>query len=68
MKRLLEKSCLRLNLPSYEAGRTEEAEVAELSNDIAKTHFKKAVEFLCTASCVHQAKSIPGRDGSWILI
>ena len=68
MKRLLEKDCLHLNLTSYEAGRTEKLEAAELSSDIAKTHFKKVVEFLGTASCVHQAESILGRDGSWILI
>ena len=68
MKRLLEKDCLHLNLTSYEAGRSEKLEAAELSSDIAKTHFKKVAEFLDTASCVHQAESILGRDGSWILI
>ena len=68
MKRLLEKDCLHLNLTSYEAGRTEKLEAAELSSDIAKTQFKKVVEFLGTASRMHQAESILGRDGSWILI
>ena len=68
MKRLLEKDYLHLNLTSYEAGRTEKLEAAELSSDIAKTQSKKVIEFLGTASCVHQAESILGRDWSWILI
>jgi hypothetical protein len=68
MKRLLEKSCLHLNLPSYEAGRTEKSGATELNSDIAQIHFKTGVEFLGIASYVHQAKGILGRDGSWILI
>ena len=68
MKRLLEKDFLHLNLTSYEVGRTEKLEAPELSSNIAKTHFKKAAEFLDTSSCVYQAESILGRDGSWILI
>ena len=53
MKRLLEKSCLHLNLPSYEAGRTEKSGATELNSDIAQIHFKTAVEFLGIASYVH---------------
>jgi len=68
MKGLLEKGYLDLNLPLYEAGRTEESGATGLRSDIAQTHFKKGGEFLGTASCVYCTESTLEGYEPWILI